>query len=393
VGQRLRFVVLAGELAGPEEALRRLHDLRAKIDKGEVKGEPEDVALLPVLERLYHDYQGGHLDAPSVSAVERERLRHQFGWFGQLALAPRDGPDKEARAAVLASAQRTAVVVLGVVGTVMAVGMFGLVGLVLLLVLLFLGQLGRGITGAFEYGGVYAETFALWMGLFVGLSFAASRLDLPGPPLLLAAAVPLASWALALCWPLLRGVPFRRLREDAGLTFGRNPPLEPALGVVGYAISLPILGVGVLLIVAAMHLQQSWYAAHPDAGPPEAPTHPIVQVLGNLDWRLLLQLLLLASVVAPLVEETMFRGLLYRHLREATGHWGRFTSALFSACVVSFVFAVIHPQGWLGIPALMALALGFSLMREWRGTLIPSMVAHGINNGVLMLFFYFALAG
>jgi membrane protease YdiL (CAAX protease family) len=34
---------------------------------------------------------------------------------------------------------------------------------------------------------------------------------------------------------------------------------------------------------------------------------------------------------------------------------------------------------------LAALALAFTLVREWRGTLIPGMVAHAINNGVLML--------
>ncbi len=56
---------------------------------------------------------------------------------------------------------------------------------------------------------------------------------------------------------------------------------------------------------------------------------------------------------------------------------------------VSFVFAVIHPQGFLAVPLLMSLALAFTLMREWRGTLLPAMIAHGINNAVAtaMLFF------
>ena len=50
-----------------------------------------------------------------------------------------------------------------------------------------------------------------------------------------------------------------------------------------------------------------------------------------------------------------------------------------------------HPQGILAVPGLMALALGFSLMREWRGTLLPSMIAHGINNGLLMLVMFSVL--
>jgi membrane protease YdiL (CAAX protease family) len=44
------------------------------------------------------------------------------------------------------------------------------------------------------------------------------------------------------------------------------------------------------------------------------------------------------------------------------------------------IFAAIHPQGLLFIPVLGALACGFSLAREWRGSLIPCIVAHGVNN-------------
>ncbi len=77
----------------------------------------------------------------------------------------------------------------------------------------------------------------------------------------------------------------------------------------------------------------------------------------------------------------MFRGLLYRHLREASTRFGRVAGVFFSAALTSFVFAVIHPQGLLGIPVLATLAFGFALMREWRGTLVPSMVAHAVHNG------------
>ena len=52
--------------------------------------------------------------------------------------------------------------------------------------------------------------------------------------------------------------------------------------------------------------------------------------------------------------------------------------------VVSVIFAAIHPQGILGIPALASLALGFAIAREWRGTLIPGMIAHGLNNAVIL---------
>jgi membrane protease YdiL (CAAX protease family) len=45
---------------------------------------------------------------------------------------------------------------------------------------------------------------------------------------------------------------------------------------------------------------------------------------------------------------------------------------------------LIHPQGVLFAPALGGLAVGFCLYREWRGSLIAPIVAHGINNAVTL---------
>jgi membrane protease YdiL (CAAX protease family) len=125
--------------------------------------------------------------------------------------------------------------------------------------------------------------------------------------------------------------------------------------------------------------------------PVSGPAHPIISEFANPNVWLFLQVFFVASVVAPIVEETMFRGVLYRHLREATGWTGTFLSVVFSGTVASFIFAVIHPQGIVAVPALMALAYGFTIAREWRGSLIAPMVAHGINNGVLMTFVMVAL--
>jgi membrane protease YdiL (CAAX protease family) len=117
----------------------------------------------------------------------------------------------------------------------------------------------------------------------------------------------------------------------------------------------------------------------------------VVEYVLRPDWWARLQVLLLASVIAPIVEETMFRGVLYRHLREASSRLGFVLSILVSAVLVSFVFAVIHPQGLEAVPLLMALAFAFCLMREWRGTLLPSMIAHGINNGLVLSLLIFAM--
>ena len=61
--------------------------------------------------------------------------------------------------------------------------------------------------------------------------------------------------------------------------------------------------------------------------------------------------------------------------------------------LVAFVFAVVHPQGLVAVPVLGALAVGFALTREWRDSLIPSMVAHALNNGLVMTTLLVAFGG
>ena len=130
---------------------------------------------------------------------------------------------------------------------------------------------------------------------------------------------------------------------------------------------------------------QGWLSGPIDPFTPAAgPAHPIVFQLAEGGWGLRLQVLLLAAVLAPLVEETMFRGVLYRHLREVSGRFGRPLSVLISATLNTLIFAGVHPQGWVAVPALMGLAYGFVLLREWRGSLLPAMVAHGLSNGLVM---------
>ncbi len=53
-----------------------------------------------------------------------------------------------------------------------------------------------------------------------------------------------------------------------------------------------------------------------------------------------------------------------------------------AALIVGFIFAIIHPQGFAGVPVLAALGFNFCLLREWRGSIIAPMFAHAMHNGV-----------
>lgn len=389
VDQRLRFVVLAGEMDGPDEALDRLDELEQKSKQAGVALTPEQRDVIAALRQLYRDFAEDKPNAPSVRAEDRERLREELGWFGDLALTPADGDPKQ-RAAVIAPAWRTAIVFLAVFGLVAVLAFFGLFGLLTLAVLYSVRKLRGGLQVGEDHGGVYAETFAIWILLFVGLTLGASLLDLPSSARLPIQGVAMLASLIAVLWPVLRGRSWSVVRREIGWTAGRRPWLEPLLGPVCYILTLPILGVGLVITLMLIKLVGGLPglglladAAH-DFNAPDTAAHPIIGVVASGAWYERLAVFCLASLVAPIVEETMFRGVLYRHLRDASRTVGPWLSVVFSATVVSFIFAVIHPQGLVAVPVLMAMAYGFTIAREWRETLIPAMVAHGLNNGMVL---------
>lgn len=387
---RLRLVALGGELAGPKKALVMLEGIQAErarpVLEGMIVGSAEtvgmgfrisvrDARLIDLLQRLYDDYQRGDLAAPSVEGEEREVLRNSLGWFGELALAPVGGPEPAARDAMLQSAYGVFFTLIGVAVAFLLLGLAGFVGLIVYFIFLVTGKLPNGVVQEAPHGGVYVETFAVWLLLYVGLNHAAGILLLPRVGLLWPIlASPLSLGALA--WPVVRGIPWQVVRREIGLTAGRRPWLEPFVGVGTYVMALPLALVGILITMIVMN--------SPLGAGARAPTHPIAEAVTMLGFWGRVQLLILACVLAPLVEEIVFRGVLYRHLREVFGRFGRVFAVLFGGFAVSFVFAVVHPQGVLGVPPLMGLALAFTLAREWRGSLVSAMVAHAINNGLAM---------
>src|SRR5208283_4580051 len=185
-------------------------------------------------------------------------LIKQLGWFGRLALAPPDTTDVATRDTVLAPARETFVAVMLLLVVLAFMGLGGLIGLFVLVVLLASGTVAPALGKWLPYGGVYAETFAIWMILYVaiglgigGLAWLKSRLGvvLPGPDLtyLLLGAADLCS-LVVLAWPVFRGIPWKQVRDDIGLTVKRKPVREAAAGVATYAMALPLLVAGVLVV-------------------------------------------------------------------------------------------------------------------------------------------------
>lgn len=330
---------------------------------------------------MYRDYRDKKWDAPNVSVAERNSLKRELGWYGELALAPAGGPDTRARQQVLAPARRTLIVVLVVVFGFLGLAGVGTLGLIVLAVAWWLGSVRGNIVAGTGRVAVWAETFGLYMLIFLALGIGFSLLKPPFHRVALSGLAALLSLA-ALGWPRIRGVSWSETFHAIGWSKGRGLVREVGAGVATYVMMLPLMAAGLIvtLVLAAIVRAITGGAA----GGVETASHPVAPMLVEASWSVKLLILVLAAVIAPLVEETMFRGVLYRHMREATGRVGGVLSFIASAAVVSFVFAAIHPQGWLGIPPLMSIAIGINIAREWRGSLISCMVAHGINNGLVL---------
>jgi membrane protease YdiL (CAAX protease family) len=106
---------------------------------------------------------------------------------------------------------------------------------------------------------------------------------------------------------------------------------------------------------------------------PDAPVEPLVAIMIQAKgWGLRALLLLLACVIAPVVEETVFRGGLYGGLRN---RW----SLPWAAVVSSAAFAAVH-LNLAGLVPVMALGVALCIVYERTGSVVPAMICHGVFN-------------
>lgn len=398
IPQRLRFVAVAGELDGPASALEYLDDLETRItERDDITFSETETALATALRALYDDYAADLWDAPSLDDAQRALITTELGWFGELALAPRDGPAADERQSALAPALRTFWTMISAAGAGIGAGLLGLAGLVVLIIFMFLKRLPNRIGGRLPRGHIYAETFALWMLLLFALGYGAGLLHFPQSSILLVSMVAAFLSLLALLWPIVRGIAWSDVRRDIGWHTDDRLLVNIGAGFAGYAMALPLIGVGLLATLVLMWFSGALMGGEIKAaeyfGPTGGPAHPIIKYFSEPGVWPRVQILLIASVAAPIVEETMYRGVLYRHLRSATAGWGVAGSIIVSTGVNSLLFASIHPQGWIAVPVLGALAAAMTLAREWRGSIIPSMIIHGTSNGIVMTLFMLLLSG
>lgn len=352
----IRSIILAGEVDA-DSIDQRLDEMRNHL----VRTSGNGVRDARVVERIYTQQYVPTQD-------ERDRLVEQHGWFGEIAATYNEPIHSDAYRAPRRS---STIMVFAIIAIILTAGLALLVGCglgITAIVLACTRQLSRGVqTGPAGHRTAYLEATALFLLLFIlvqlllGLIQEWTGVDMLLPTLLIC--------VLPIFWPLVVGVPWQRFKQDMGYHTGRGLFREIGAGLVGYIAGLPIVavGIGITFLLTLVAEAQA--------------DHPMQYELMDGGRYTVLLSLAAAVIWAPLVEESIFRAGFYRHLRQWRGVGGMFLAT----GVTAFIFAAIHPQGWVGIPVLMSIAFVLSGLREWRGSVIPSMVAHAIHNGAVSL--------
>jgi membrane protease YdiL (CAAX protease family) len=210
-------------------------------------------------------------------------------------------------------------------------------------------------------GTAFLEAFTIYLVLFILLGFSLRFAGWANIQFMWLAVLILP---VMFGWVAWRGVSVAQCLQALGWHEGRGFMREVAAGIGGY-----IAGLGVILVGGFVTYLLVRYTG-------AKVSSPVVQELRG-DAVHILGIYAVACIFAPIMEETMFRGALFHHLRQRWG-WA------ISAPLVAVVFAILHPQGWVAVPALGAIALVLAALREWRGSLIAPIAAHACNNFVVL---------
>lgn len=319
---------------------------------------------------------------PQASTDDITLLREHLGWMAEplLASVAASPAEREQHLALLNAATIPAFMKF-VVGATMVVVVFslGVISIGLLLFLTFSKRSERYFRVADGRVDYCLEIFCVYLLAMVAAPFVIKLLLKHGliTSVILANVVGISLLSFLIFWPRLFGVSFEQIKSALGFraeSFWKSTK-DALLAPICYSAGIIVLLS--LLVVYSIVLQH--FNVDVTRG-----AHPIVPLLlENGDTATLLYVALLAVVIAPFVEEIMFRGALYG--------WLRARISMFPAIVVSSaIFAAVHPQGAIGFFPLFVIACGLAAIREWRGSLLCSALVHAcVNAGTLTLVLLF----
>ena len=387
--QRYCAVIATSEFNGPDAAQKLLESIDQFSEESDYKPTERQSRLREIVGNLIAEQSANaNFDSSVIPVADRDFLIQQLRWFGRLGLNPAGTPNVLERNELASRAMWTTVVVIvAMVTGILTLGI-GVIGLIVALVSFVAGRFVSQTKDQAASGSIYIETFAIWLVLFfgfqIGLGEMVGAFNLGLRDQLFGLLVVFFGSLMVLFWPVMRGISPGKMFDDIGWKF-RNPFSEGFYGAFSYASLTPIMGTALVLTVIGAMLFAAGSEGEELAGS-GGPVHPIMGHLTSGDFMVIVFIFLSTCVAAPIVEETMFRGVLFRYLRDRTGRWSRFSSVAFAAVFNGLIFASVHPQGLIGIPVLTALAVGFSLVRQWRHSLMAPMIMHALNNFLVTTF-------
>lgn len=364
----------------------RLALVAAELRRGEADFKPTDPVdefetqfTADALEPLRADIAIAR-DLYNQKAVDDEAragFLRRHGYYGRLAAAYHG--DDAARRAVLGNGTVLAVILAVAAFAGGAAVLLGVVLLIIAMVQYTGGRLRFRFTPPAPGGSIGIEIAAVFVAAFIALKGVGSLLlaaSLPHETVMLVTLVLQWLLLLALLWPLARRIPLGATLHRLGLHRGRGVLTEAAWGVVGWIASLPIFIAGAMVSAGLMFAYNHFFPAPSGTSP--VPENPVIQmVTGALGSAAIVLLALLASLWAPLAEELIFRGALYRHLRSRL-------AVIAAAVLTAGAFGLMHGYALLMLGPVIALGFAFSLLREWRDSLIAPIVAHCLHNSLVL---------
>jgi membrane protease YdiL (CAAX protease family) len=172
---------------------------------------------------------------------------------------------------------------------------------------------------------------------------------------------------------LLIFLPYRSRLQSVGFRF----PGWTALAVAAASVILILFAVAGLVWFFNTFLPG--YHIHGNAQeilPGKRRHLPLLQQAGLLLW---------AAVEAPLVEETLFRGIVHQGIRQFFVRWlPRWAAVLLAALVSGFLFGLAHGEPHT-LPILVLLGVILAYVFEATRSLYGSMVVHGLINALAVV--------
>jgi membrane protease YdiL (CAAX protease family) len=385
----VKMVPAYAEMGGAEGGARAAKDLRKKVDQQRKElGDKQAAALtadLDALEALYT--QGVEAADPAVKA----RIEKRLGWQGRLALTIGKPDTDPERKELLANGELLVGVLLGIVLAAVPIVLASIGLAIWACVLLSTGKLRPRFPRPAPGGSLGVEMLTVFLAAFLGLkifldlaeaAIGAGWFGTVSPERLGAIMLPvhlLLQWIvlpIVVFYPRLRGYSTSRVKRAIGWHRGEGFGREVMAGLAGYLACLPLYVVAVI-IAAVLAVLERVLVKELTGGSPDGPVNPIGEMLSQSPWLAVL-LVVLATVWAPIVEESVFRGALFTQL------YARF-KLVWAALLSGTVFAMMHGYSPSLFPPLIALGAGFAIIRWWRGSLIATMTAHALHNGTVTL--------